>query len=281
MLTKYTSNQIRILFLLNKWDNFMNYSPNGESMVQCIEIDKSFTNFFAIILMKIKNFDLNSCNLYWSDADNKLNLLFRQTKNKIHEHFLDNFNTPDALLAIQKLITEINIYMDKEKIQIGLLLEIKHYINFIFDTFGLIYGDAPKGKYDKFDELLQTLGTYRRNIRINLQSNAKLIRNILKEKNKKNDLDPVAAQEKSELLHSEFINNIKANNELLLKECDLLRDQHLLNMGILIDDRPNNEFVIKIIDDNQLQQEKNKREQELSKKMAGDQKKGNQNEKRE
>lgn len=52
-------------------------------------------------------------------------------------------------------------------------------------------------------------------------------------------------------------------------------------MGILIDDRPNNEFVIKIIDDNQLQQEKNKREQELSKKMAGDQKKGNQNEKRE
>lgn len=231
--------------------------------------------------MKIKNFDLNSCNLYWSDADNKLNLLFRQTKNKIHEHFLDNFNTPDALLAIQKLITEINIYMDKEKIQIGLLLEIKNYINFIFDTFGLIYGDAPKGKYDKFDELLQTLGTYRRNIRINLQSNAKLIRNILKEKNKKNDLDPVAAQEKSELLHSEFINNIKANNELLLKECDLLRDQHLLNMGILIDDRPNNEFVIKIIDDNQLQQEKNKREQELSKKMAGDQKKGNQNEKRE
>ncbi|SPJ10566.1 cysteine--tRNA ligase, putative [Plasmodium sp. DRC-Itaito] len=281
MLTKYTSNQIRILFLLNKWDNFMNYSPNGESMVQCIEIDKSFTNFFAIILMKIKNFDLNSCNLYWSDADNKLNLLFRQTKNKIHEHFLDNFNTPDALLAIQKLITEINIYMDKEKIQIGLLLEIKHYINFIFDTFGLIYGDTSKGKYDKFDLLLQTLGTYRRNIRINLQSNAKLIRNILKEKNKKNDLDPVAAQEKNDQLHSEFINNIKANNELLLKECDLLRDQHLLNMGILIDDRPNNEFVIKIIDDNQLQQEKNKREQELSKKMAADQKKGNQNEKRE
>ncbi|SOV22876.1 cysteine--tRNA ligase, putative [Plasmodium sp. DRC-Itaito] len=281
MLTKYTSNQIRILFLLNKWDNFMNYSPNGESMVQCIEIDKSFTNFFALILMKINNFDLNSCNLYWSDADNKLNLLFRQTKSKIHEHFLDNFNTPDALLAIQKLITEVNIYVDKEKIQIGLLLEIKHYINFIFETFGLIYGDANKGKYDKFDELLQTLGTYRRNIRINLQSNAKLIRNILKEKNKKNDLDPVAAQEKNEQLHSEFINNIKTNNELLLKECDLLRDQHLLNMGILIDDRPNNEFVIKIIDDNQLQQEKNKREQELSKKMAGNPKKGNQNEKRE
>lgn len=65
MLTKYTSNQIRILFLLNKWDNFMNYSPNGESMVQCIEIDKSFTNFFAIILMKIKNFDRSNDNIVY------------------------------------------------------------------------------------------------------------------------------------------------------------------------------------------------------------------------
>ncbi|CRG99705.1 cysteine--tRNA ligase, putative [Plasmodium relictum] len=279
ILSKYTSNQIRILFLLNKWDNFMNYNPNGESMIQCIEIDKFFINFFALIDMKIKNFDLNNSNLYWNNADTQLNNLFRLTKTKIHEHLLDNFNTPDAILAIQKLITEINVYLKNEKTQIGLLLEMKHYINFILTTFGLVYDDSQKAKYEKFDQLLQTLGSYRRNIRINLQSNAKSIRKILKEKNAKSESNKSTPE--NENLYNDFINIVKANNENMLKECDLLRDQHLLNMGILIDDRPDNEFVIKILDDNELQQEKNKREQELNKKKTLEQKKNNKSEKRE
>ncbi|CRG94210.1 cysteine--tRNA ligase, putative [Plasmodium gallinaceum] len=279
ILSKYTSNQIRILFLLNKWDNFMNYSPNGESMIQCIEIDKFFINFFALIDMKIKNFDLNNSNLYWNNVDTELNNLFRLTKNKIHEYLLDNFNTPDAILAIQKLITEINVYLKNEKTQIGLLLEMKHYINFILTTFGLVYDDSQKAKYEKFDQLLQTLGSYRRNIRINLQSNAKSIRKILKEKNTKKESDKNDTE--NEHLYTDFINTVKSNNENMLKECDLLRDQHLLKMGILIDDRPDNEFVIKLLDDNELQQEINKRNQEMNKKKINEQKKNNKNEKRE
>ncbi|SBT79223.1 cysteine--tRNA ligase, putative [Plasmodium malariae] len=284
MLKKYTSNQIRILFLLNKWDSFMNYSPNGESMIQCIEIDKFFFNFFALIEMKIKNYNLNNCNLYWNDTDSKLNNLFRQTKNKIHEYLLDNFNTPEAMVTLQKLITEINVYLQNEKTQIGLLLELKHYINFIMNTFGLVYGDTYKAKYEKLDELLQVLGSYRSNIRTNLQSNAKLIRKILKD-TKENAKKELVEEKDTTLLttqmYTDFINNVKANNECLLRECDMLRDQHLLNMGILIDDRPNNEFVIKILDDNQLQQEKAKREQELNKKKFAEQKKGNLDEKKE
>ncbi|KAI4838846.1 cysteine--tRNA ligase [Plasmodium brasilianum] len=284
MLKKYTSNQIRILFLLNKWDSFMNYSPNGESMIQCIEIDKFFFNFFALIEMKIKNYNLNNCNLYWNDTDSKLNNLFRQTKNKIHEYLLDNFNTPEAMVTLQKLITEINVYLQNEKTQIGLLLELKHYINFIMNTFGLVYGDTHKAKYEKLDELLQVLGSYRSNIRTNLQSNAKLIRKILKD-TKENAKKELVEEKDTTLLttqmYTDFINNVKANNECLLRECDMLRDQHLLNMGILIDDRPNNEFVIKILDDNQLQQEKAKREQELNKKKFAEQKKGNLDEKKE
>ncbi|VEV57745.1 cysteine--tRNA ligase, putative [Plasmodium vinckei vinckei] len=270
MLKKYTSNQIRILFLLNKWDSFMNYSPNGEGMTQCIEIDKFFTNFFALINMKIKNFDLNNCDLYWNDTDNKLNNTFRQTKTNIHNFFLDNFNTPEALVAIQKLITEINIYLQNGKVQIGLLLELKHYINFIMNTFGLFYDEAQKTKPNNFDSLLHVLGSYRSNIRAILQKNAKLIRKASKEI-KIDSSDPATLDNNNKI--NEFIKEIKTNNEDLLKECDLLRDQHLLNMGILIDDRPNNEFVIKVLDENQLQQEKEKRECDLNKKKNTDQKK--------
>ncbi|SBS82865.1 cysteine--tRNA ligase, putative (CysRS) [Plasmodium ovale curtisi] len=264
MLKKYTSNQIRILFILNKWDNFMNYNPNGESMIQCIEIDKLFFNFFALINMKIKNFNLNNNNLYWNQKDTYLNNIFRQTKNKIHNFFLDNFNTPEILLTVQKLITEINVYIQNDKIQIGLLLELKHYINFIINIFGLIYNDLDKNKNKQFDELLYILGSYRNNIRNNLQCNSKLIRNILKEYKENDKYENVNNSTITQYnqLYINFINNVKMNNENLLKECDILRDQHLLNMGILIDDRPNNEFVIKMLDENQLLQERDKREQE-------------------
>ncbi|SBT50655.1 cysteine--tRNA ligase, putative (CysRS) [Plasmodium ovale wallikeri] len=303
MLKKYTSNQIRILFILNKWDNFMNYNPNGESMIQCIEIDKIFFNFFALINMKIKSFNLNNNNFYWNKKDTYLNNIFRETKNKIHNFFLDNFNTPEILLTIQKLITEINVYLQNDNVQIGLLLELKHYINFITNIFGLTYNDLEKNKSKEFDELLYILGSYRNNIRNNLQCNAKLIRNILKEykDTEKNGSasgganggasgsasggasgrangsasgrasgsasgranDSTITQNNQSYIN--FINNVKMNNENLLKECDILRDQHLLNMGILIDDRPNNEFVIKMLDENQLLQERDKREQEKAK----------------
>eukprot|EP00366_Plasmodium_knowlesi_P001296 XP_002258793.1 cysteine--trna ligase, putative [Plasmodium knowlesi strain H] len=282
MLSQYTPNQIRILFLLNKWDNFMNYSPNGESMIQCVEIDKFLFNFFALLEMKIKNFHLSNSNLFWTQVDNNLNNLFRSTKNKVHQALLDNFNTPEVILALQKLITEINIYLQNEKVQIGLLLELKHYISFILDTFGLVYGQTQSGKNEKFDELLQTLGTYRSNIRTTLQSNAKLIRKIMKDtkdvtkKGGEEDENNSTTQQR-DLLYAEFVNSVKANNETLLKECDLLRDERLLNLGILIDDRPNNEFVVKVLDENQLQQEKRKREQELSKRKG----KSDHNEKRE
>ncbi|EDL44737.1 cysteine -tRNA ligase, putative [Plasmodium vivax] len=282
MLSEYTPNQIRILFLLNKWDSFMNYSPNGESMVQCVEIDKFVFNFFALLEMKIKNFHLTNSNLFWTQVDDNLNKLFRSTKSKVHQALLDNFNTPEVILALQKLITEINIYLQNEKIQIGLLLELKHYISFILDTFGLVYGQAQGEKNDKFDELLHTLGTYRSNIRTTLQSNAKLIRKITKEtkdatKKGEQECESSAAAQQRDLLYAEFVNSVKANNETLLKECDLLRDERLLNLGILIDDRPNNEFVVKLLDENQLQQEKRKREQELSKRKG----KSDQNDKRE
>lgn len=280
MLSKYTSNQIRILFLLNKWDNFMNYKPDGESMVQCIEIEKFITNFLALINMKIKTFNFRTSNLYWSSEDEKMNKIFRETKNKIHEFFLDNFNTPEVVLAIQKLITEIHNYLKKETTQIGLLIEMKQYISFILSTFGLTYEDSEKADFEKYEKLLYILGNYRKNIRTVLQKNAKLLKTVLKEtKDKKETTDEDSI--KRNKVYSDFIENIKLNNEELLKECDLVRDQHLLNLGVLIDDRSNNEFVIKLLNENELQQEKEKRKQEINKK--GGSLKGNNanNEKRE
>lgn len=270
MLSKYTSNQIRILFLLNKWDSFMNYKPEGESMVQCIEIEKSFVNFFALVDMKIKTFDFRSSNLFWSSEDQKMNDTFRETKNKVHEFLLDNFNTPEALVAIQKLITEIHNYLKRESTQIGLLIEMKQYITFMLTTFGLTYEDAKKADAEKYDKVLHVLGNYRKNIRGILQKNAKLVKGVLKETKEKHEQNEKKETTEEESLkrnktYVDFVENVKVNNEELLKECDLLRDEHLLNLGVLIDDRSNNEFVIKLLNENELEQEKKKREQEMLK----------------
>lgn len=140
----------------------------------------------------------------------------------------------------------------------------------IMTTFGLFYDEPQKTKSNNFDNLLHVLGSYRSNIRTILQKNAKLIRKVSKEI--KTDASDTASLDNDKKFN-EFIKDIKTNNENLLKECDILRDQHLLNMGILIDDRPNNEFVVKVLDANQLQQEKEKRECDLNKKKDTDQKK--------
>lgn len=250
MLSNYTCNQIRILFLLNRWDNFMNYKPNGESMNQCVEIEKSFINFLALVETKIRNFNMEKTNLYWEEKDEQMDLLFRVTKKKVHESFLDNFNTPEALLAIQKLVSELNIYLEKDPIQVGFLKEMSSYIKFILGIFGLVYEDDKKKDSQKFDQMLQIIGNFRKNMRIHLQSNAKLIRSILKDKS-------IEANNS----FSESVNQIKENNINMLKQCDSLRDNQLLQLGILIDDRPDNEFVIKLLNENELRQEKEKRQE--------------------
>eukprot|EP00923_Selenidium_pygospionis_P000115 GHVN01000211.1.p1 GENE.GHVN01000211.1~~GHVN01000211.1.p1 ORF type:complete len:123 (+),score=13.33 GHVN01000211.1:22-369(+) len=99
-LSQFTPNQIRFLFLMNRWDRPMNYSPGGETMKCAVEVEKTFNNFFASAKSKVREtqFELSQ---RWTDEDKKLDELLTVTEAQIHGFLCDNFNTGDAVVTLQ------------------------------------------------------------------------------------------------------------------------------------------------------------------------------------
>ncbi|CDJ56206.1 cysteinyl-tRNA synthetase, putative [Eimeria maxima] len=98
-LQVYKPRHIRFLCLMNRWDAPMNYSPDGETLQQAKEIDNFFINFFSLCRLIIrKNISISNTEQRWRQQEISLHQLLADTKNKVREYLLDNFDTPEALV---------------------------------------------------------------------------------------------------------------------------------------------------------------------------------------
>eukprot|EP00918_Siedleckia_nematoides_P030625 GHVU01066345.1.p2 GENE.GHVU01066345.1~~GHVU01066345.1.p2 ORF type:complete len:183 (-),score=43.92 GHVU01066345.1:12-560(-) len=50
VLTGYSAREVRLLFLAHRWDQPMNYHPDGESMGPASEVDRLLQNFFDSVV---------------------------------------------------------------------------------------------------------------------------------------------------------------------------------------------------------------------------------------
>lgn len=79
----------------------MNY--NADSLTESINKEKNYKEFFLNMKQLMKQNHLQQ-NQKWSDYDKSLFDRFQQIREQIHEHFCNNFNTPDVLTELDKLI---------------------------------------------------------------------------------------------------------------------------------------------------------------------------------
>ncbi|CAF0971316.1 unnamed protein product [Rotaria sordida] len=139
-LEKYTSRQIRLLFLLHSWASTLDYSDHG--MEKTLNYEKMLNEFFLNIKTHLRSMkQLNHSNAYtkFDENDLQLNERFSTAKKQIHIALCDSIDTPTVMENIRQLITTTNIYMNRTNAIINRLLlrNIAVYITRLIDIFGL------------------------------------------------------------------------------------------------------------------------------------------------
>ena len=139
-LEKYTSRQIRLLFLLHSWSSTLDYSHHG--MEKALSFEKMLKEFFLNINSHLRSIrQLNHANAYtkFEERDLQLNGYFLTIKKQIHVALCDSIDTPTVMENIRQLITTTNIYMNTVNVTINRLLlrNIGAYITRLIGIFGL------------------------------------------------------------------------------------------------------------------------------------------------
>lgn len=151
ILKKCSPEQLRLLFLLHKYDALMNYGEN--SFPEAVNKDKNYKNFFQNLRAILRKNPLSN-EQKWEEREKKLHSAFSDVKSAIHDNLRNNFNTPGVLSEIDEFIKNVNTYLSVFPVKYTLLLSIQDYLLFIFKVLGLNYEDCGKVENKGNEDLL-------------------------------------------------------------------------------------------------------------------------------
>ena len=219
-----TARQLRIMFLLQGWDQPMNYSD--QTIDDARSKETTFKNFFREVEALVRNDYLNE-EVGWrmDDADHKLAEAYLAARQTVHESLLDNFNTKDAMVALLKIINEANAYLRTPNIKPSTLTlrAIATYVSQILKVFGVVsgaddfgFGSGGDGKDGKGD--LAAGGSGSESYIGAMVNFRETVRNAALEAAKGGDA--------------------KTAIQSILQICDRLRDEVLPTLGVRLEDRP-------------------------------------------
>uniref|UniRef100_A0A5S6QYX7 Cysteine--tRNA ligase, cytoplasmic n=1 Tax=Trichuris muris TaxID=70415 RepID=A0A5S6QYX7_TRIMR len=231
-LKEYTARQLRILFLMHDWTDTLDYSR--QSMELAVQFERLCSEFFLTVSHYVrKHFDRCSSASFVKLGERELLLQrsFGEAKSKVHEALCDSVDTRTALETIRELVCQCNIYINEQseaqRTPCCLLLRnVALYISKMMRTFGVVetteeigFSDIGKGAASKEQIVmpyLNALSEFREKVR-------------------------------------EEARELKIGS--LLEECDRLRDEVLVDLGVRLEDRKG-ETVVKLVDREELMKER-------------------------
>lgn len=230
----YNCRQIRMLFLLRKFNDMLDYSK--ETMDTAVQKERFFNEFFQNIKAIIR--DLASRNLstvqeIWSEKDFTLHRKLMETKQNVHEALCDSFNTPIVMDQLSELVLTTNRYLMNDSPRGPLLREVAAYITHIFRVFGLIdtselgfsAGGTDGSSYESnVAPILDAFALFREQVRDAARSNR--------------------------------------DTKEILKLCDAVRDDVLPELGVRLEDRVGEKSIWKLEDKQVLLMERERMREE-------------------
>ncbi|KAL8426889.1 hypothetical protein Efla_002497 [Eimeria flavescens] len=261
-LKQFKPRHIRFLCLMNRWDSPMNYSPDGETMQQAIDVDRGFLNFFSLCKAKLRaTSPVSDFEQRWTEEEFRLNTMLRETKKKVRQALLDNFDTPEALVSLQHLVSHTNTYLNTiSTVKAPLLKEVATYVMYMLRVFGILTGSDESLNYegqgeatDAVEPLLQCVGEFREQVR---RAATTALREIGSAKR--------SEEENGAARPTDSAGDFK----LLLGLCDELRDKKLPELGILLQDRPDGTFTYRISAKEEVAKELRLKQEEEQKREA-------------
>ena len=152
LLEVYSGNQIRMMFLVHKWDGLMNYGEN--SITEAVQKEKKFNEFFLNTRAKMRGESLAGPQKPL-EGDKEVLALLEETKDKVHEALCNNFGTDIAINEISKLVNKSNAYIQGEA-RLTVLQQVVDYVEHVLECFGLEYNKGSNAQ-DEYTQVLDCL----------------------------------------------------------------------------------------------------------------------------
>jgi cysteinyl-tRNA synthetase len=253
----WNARSLRIIFLLGGWhdgieitDDMRKGGSSWESYV---------TNFFY----KVRDLEVHPNISSTGVEDDKIQNAFEAAKEKVHNALADSFDTPTAMRAISGLITDFNS-AGKTGLTDGVSFDVARYITRMVRIFGL---DGSADPYDggigwagvdipsEAKEFVYAVARERDEVRqhaITGDLSGAVLEDILAQHKPAQKQDTAAAPFANVL--STFQASLrdlaatKAPAKDFLSLCDQLRDTHLWDLGIYLEDRENAPAMVRPVD---------------------------------
>lgn len=250
-LSRNSSRELRIFFLLHPWKETLDYSDSA--MDEASSYEKMLREFFLNAKDLLRNGPSSSTAAEyfqkWSAAELEVNSRFVETKNRVRDALCDNIDTKTSLEAIKNMISACNKYLAQMKQSANrvLIKVIAEYVTRLFQIFGVIEGKQTLG----FPSEMSSGGT---------ENVEEIVMPVLE-----------ALAEFREEVRKEA-RQLRATRVLEL--CDQIRDDVLPNLGVRLEDRENQPPALKLVPREELLKEKeDKRLAEEAKKAEKERKK--------
>lgn len=253
----WNARSLRIIFLLGGWhdgieitDDMRKAGASWESYV---------TNFFY----KVRDLEVHPNITSTGAEDGKVEKAFLAAKDKVHNALADSFDTPTAMRAISGLITDYNS-ADKAGLSDNVSFDIARYITRMVRIFGL---DSTSDPYDggigwsgidipaAAKEFVYAVSRERDEVRqraIAGDLSGQVLEDILAQHK------PTQKQDAEAVPYAEVLSTFQENlRDLAAKKapakdyldlCDQLRDTHLWDLGIYLEDRENAPAMVRPVD---------------------------------
>ena len=221
-LSKHSSSQLRIFFLLHAWDSVLDYKPRALEEAQAYEA--SVKNFFLSLRARLHQLG-GMGGVKWGGAERALHTALSETQTQLHRAMCDSVNTAVAMRLLRELISRVNVYVseaDTEHTPLDspLLLKAGSYLFRLYRVLGVV----PSAQHS----FMSAEGTGSRG--------------------DESMVMPLA------LLIAEFRHEVRkqaraSGQEEILRLCDRLRDEQLVDAGIQLEDKPDtsqNPYAVKL-----------------------------------
>ncbi|KAK4538656.1 hypothetical protein CDCA_CDCA19G4681 [Cyanidium caldarium] len=225
VLQRWTWRQVRVLFLMHRYEAGMSYSEAG--MADAAAVERQLGEFVRGLDAEMRAVADTVEARYRKPTAAEERLLLQDLpacRARVHQGLCDNLNTPEVLQALLALIREVNAYRTATRQNGGAvnylaLQAVRQYVGRLLAVLGVGYGSPEAdagadidGRPPDGERWVQTLATFRDEVRnIAIQATA-------------GDHVEVASA--------------------VLAACDRLRDQVLPPLGIRLEDRPGHEQAL-------------------------------------
>jgi cysteinyl-tRNA synthetase len=144
-LENNSARQIRLLFLMHKYNAPMDYGDN--TMSHAVVTEKLFVEFFHNVKACLRQHGISEMQTWSTDAI-ELQRTLSDTMGKVDNALKDDFDTPKTISLLIDLVRATNLYLESDSC-VGLVVQsVASYITSMFQMFGLILNDSigfPEG----------------------------------------------------------------------------------------------------------------------------------------